>query len=53
MLASIEHLQQLGLLYEVRLLLLVGVNDVEPTPEALLVAAQLLDEVAPFDICVV
>jgi pyruvate formate lyase activating enzyme len=26
-LASIEHLQQLGLLYEVRLLLLAGVND--------------------------
>ena len=91
MLASIVHLQRLGLLYEVRLLLLAGVNDdpellrrtaewladvdrtmrikligfrahgarphdpplVEPTPEALLVVAQLLDGIAPFDICVV
>lgn len=90
-LASIVHLQRLGLLYEVRLLLLAGVNDdpellrrtarwlaevdptmrvkligfrshgarpqvpplVEPTPDAMLAAAQLFSDVAPFDICVV
>ncbi len=90
-LASVVHLHRLGLLYEVRLLLLAGVNDdaellrrtarwlaevdatmrvkvigfrshgarpqvpplVEPTPEALLAAAHLFGEVAPFDICVV
>lgn len=90
-LASIEHLEQLGLLYEVRLLILAGVNDhpellrrtarwladvdpsmrikligfrahgarphdpplVEPRHEALLAAADLLRQVADFDICIV
>jgi pyruvate formate lyase activating enzyme len=90
-LASIRQLQAKGLLYEVRLLLLDGVNDdaallrrtaewlaeidpamrvkiigfrrhgarphtpelVEPTHDALLAAAELLHEIAPFDICVI
>ena len=90
-LASIGHLQRLGLLYEVRLLIMAGVNDdpglvrrtaewlaavnpemrikligfrahgarphdpplVEPTPEALLTVADLLRQVADFNICVV
>jgi pyruvate-formate lyase-activating enzyme len=90
-LASIEQLHRLGLLYEVRLLILAGVNDdpdllrrtgewlaavdpemrvkligfrahgarphdpplVEPTHEALLTVADLLHQVADFDICVV
>ncbi len=90
-LASIVHLQRLGLLYEVRLLLVAGVNDdpellrptaewladvdpamrvkligfrshgarpqvpplVEPTHDALLAAARLFSDVAPFNICVV
>ncbi len=90
-LASIEHLERLGLLYEVRLLLMAGVNDdpdllrrtaewlaaidpamrikligfrahgarphepalVEPTWEALIGAAELLGDVAPFDICTI
>lgn len=90
-LASIEHLQRLGLLYEVRLLIMAGVNDdpdllrrtaewladvdpemrvkligfrahgarphdpplVEPTTDDLLAAANVLSEVAPFDVCLV
>lgn len=90
-LASIEHLQRLGLLYEVRLLLMAGVNDgpdllqrtaqwladidpmmrlkligfrahgarphepalVEPTRDAVVHAADLLQNVAPFNICTI
>jgi pyruvate formate lyase activating enzyme len=90
-LASITHLHGLGLLHEVRLLLLAGVNDdpellrrtaewlsaidprmrvkligfrphgarphdpamVEPTPESLQEAADLLQAIAPFEVCVV
>ncbi len=90
-LASIEHLQRLGLLYEVRLLLVAGVNDspdqlqrtaewladvdptmrlkligfrahgarphepalVEPNRKAMLDAADLLRDVAPFSICTI
>ena len=90
-LASIEHLQRLGLLYEVRLLLMAGVNDgpdllqrtaqwladidpmmrlkligfrahgarphepalVEPTRDAVLHAAGLFQNVAPFNICTI
>lgn len=90
-LASIEHLHRLGLLYEVRLLLMAGVNDgpdllqrtarwladidptmrlkligfrahgarphepalVEPTRDAVLHAADLLQNVAPFSICAI
>ena len=90
-LASIDLLQSLGLLYEVRLLLLKGVNDdvdllrrtaerlaaidptmrvkvigfrrhgarpqphelVEPTPDDLDAASDVLSRVAPFDICLV
>jgi len=43
-LASIEHLQQLGLLYEVRLLMMAGVNDDD---ELLLRTAQWLAAVDP------
>jgi pyruvate formate lyase activating enzyme len=90
-LASIVHLQRLGLLYEVRLLLLKGVNDdpgllrrtaawlaavdptmrvkligfrshgarphdpvlVEPSADDVLRAAELLKDVAPFNLCMV
>lgn len=90
-LASIRHLHQLGLLYEVRLLLVAGVNDgpdllqrtaewlaevdpmmrlkligfrshgarphepalVEPTRDAVLDAAEILQKVAPFDVCTI
>ena len=90
-LASIRHLCELGLLYEVRLLLLAGVNDdpellrataewlaaidpglrvkligfrshgvrehdpplVEPSRDALELAADILLATAPFDICIV
>ncbi len=90
-LASIEHLAALGVLYETRLLLVAGVNDddsllvrtaewlaavdpamrvkligfrshgarpqvpalVEPTPDALEHAADLLASVAPFEICTI
>lgn len=90
-LGSIVHLAKLGLLEEVRLLLLTGVNDdpkllrrtaewladidpgmrikligfrahgtrpndqpmVEPTSESLQQAADLLRDIAPFDICVI
>ncbi len=90
-LASIRHLHHLGLLYEVRLLTIAGVNDdpdlllqtahwlaaidptmrvkligfrahgarphepalVEPPRSSLVEAADLLQRVAPFDICIV
>ncbi len=90
-LASIRQLHSMGLLYEVRLLLVAGLNDntellrrtagwlagldsamrvkligfrrhgvrphspalVEPTVDAMLAAADLFREVAPFDLCVV
>jgi len=90
-LASILQLQSLGLLYEVRLLIIAGVNDdpallrrtaewlgaidpnmrvkvigfrahgarphmpalVPPTPDALDATAALLQQVAPFDVCVI
>jgi pyruvate formate lyase activating enzyme len=90
-LASIRQLHECGLLYEVRLLVLAGVNDdpglvrrtaqwlatidermrikvigfrshgarphdpelIEPTPAALQRIADLLHEVAPFDVCIV
>lgn len=90
-LASIQYLQQLGLLYEVRLLIMAGVNDdpdlvrataewlasvdpamrvkvigfrahgarehdpplVEPSHHALESVAEILSDVAPFDICII